>query len=190
MDYESIQNLHAGDHFNFKGLEWVVLDPDTDEGGVLAITADIWKRNVPFNQRCFDGCNNWCKSILRNDLSELKQKIGVDNLLPHTVDLVADNGDKLYGTLDEMVFLLTCDECRKYRDVMPKYDSWIWTCTPWTAVSTGVAHIVRGVSFDGSLNDFTANNGYGGVAPACIFDPRHLKLRLSAQFVELPTQDK
>jgi hypothetical protein len=188
MDYESIQNLHAGDHFNFKGLEWVVLDPNK-EGGVLAITADIWKRNVPFNQRCFDGCNNWRGSILRNDLSELKQKIGVDNLLPHTVDLVADNGDKLYGTLDEMVFLLTCDECRKYRDVMPKYDSWIWTCTPWTAVSTGVAHIVRGVSFDGSLNDFTANNGYGGVAQACIFDPRHLKLRLSAQFVESPTQD-
>lgn len=188
MDYESIQNLHAGDHFNFKGLEWVVLDPDK-EGGVLAITADIWKRNVPFNRKCFDGCNNWCRSILRDDLYELKQEIGVDNLLPHTVDLVADNGDKLYGTLDEMVFLLTCDEYRKYRDVMPRYNSWIWTCTPWITTNTGAANSVRSVNTGGSLYDDYASNGNGGVAPACIFNPQNLKLRRQAQFVESPTQD-
>lgn len=188
MDYESIQNLHAGDHFNFKGLEWVVLDPDK-EGGVLAITADIWKRNAPFNRKCFDGCNNWCRSILRDDLYELKQEIGVDNLLPHTVDLVADNGDKLYGTLDEMVFLLTCDEYRKYRDVMPRYDSWIWTCTPWITTNTGIALNVRCVYSDGSLGGTGAYVGGGGVAPACIFNPQNLKLRRQAQFVESPTQD-
>lgn len=31
MDYESIQNLHAGDHFNFKGLEWG--SPRPGQGG-------------------------------------------------------------------------------------------------------------------------------------------------------------
>lgn len=188
MDYESIQNLHAGDHFNFKGLEWVVLDPDK-EGGVLAITADIWKRDVPFSQEYFEGCNNWRTSTIRDDLHCLMNKIGADNLLPHTVDLVADNGDKLYGTMDEMVFLLTCDEYRKYRDVMPRYDSWIWTCTPWITTNTGTANGVRGVDSDGSLSSGYANGGSGGVAPACIFNPRNLKLRRQAQFVESPTQD-
>lgn len=188
MDYESIQNLHAGDHFNFKGLEWVVLDPDK-EGGVLAITADIWKRDVPFSQEYFEGCNNWRASTIRDDLNCLMHKIGADNLLPHTVDLVADNGDKLYGTMDEMVFLLTCDEYRKYRDVMPRYDIWIWTCTPWITTNTGNAYGVRGVYSDGSLNTSNASYGTGGVAPACIFNPRNLKLRRQAQFVESPTQD-
>lgn len=69
------------------------------------------------------------------------------NLLPHIVDLVADNGDKLYGTMEEMVFLLTCDEYRKYRDVIPKYRRWIWTCTPWTTTYTGTATHVRYAGF-------------------------------------------
>lgn len=138
MDYESIQNLHAGDHFNFKGLEWVVLDPDK-EGGVLAITADLWAEDVPFSQEYFEGCNDWHKSTIREKVRGLMHKIGVDNLLPHIVDLVADNGDKLYGTMEEMVFLLTCDEYRKYRDVIPKYRRWIWTCTPWITPYTGNA---------------------------------------------------
>lgn len=188
MDYESIQNLHAGDHFNFKGLEWVVLDPDK-EGGVLAITADIWKRDVPFSQEYFEGCNNWRTSTVRDDLNCLMHKIGADNLLPHTVDLVADNGDKLYGTMDEMVFILTCDEYRKYRDAIPRYTRWIWTCTPWITTNTGSAYIVRSVYSGGSLNISNVSSGSGGVAPACIFNPRNLKLRRQAQFVESPTQD-
>ena len=185
MDYESIQNLHAGDHFNFKGLEWVVLDPDK-EGGVLAITADIWKRNVPFNRKYFDGCNNWCRSILRDDLYELKQEIGVDNLLPHTVDLVADNGDKLYGTLDEMVFLLTCDEYRKYRNLIPQYYGWIWTSTPWYCgdkdSDTGAVGYVRLVNAGGQLN--CGAYGSGVVAPACILNPAALNLRQRMAYVE------
>ena len=117
-------------------------------------------------------------------------KIGADNLLPHTVDLVADNGDKLYGTMDEMVFILTCDEYRKYRDAIPRYTRWIWTCTPWITTNTGYAYDVRRVYTDGSLySGGFANVGSGGVAPACIFNPRNLKLRRQAQFVESPTQD-
>ena len=189
MNNESIQNLHPGDHFDFKGLEWVVLDPDK-EGGVLAITADLWAKDVPFSQEYFKGCNDWRKSTIREKVRGLMHKIGADNLLPHTVDLVADNGDKLYGTMEEMVFLLTCDEYRKYRDVIPRYSRWIWTCTPWVTLYTGNAGSVRRVSSDGSLSIYTAYDGHGGVAPACIFNPRNLKLRRQAQFVETPTQDE
>ena len=102
---------------------------------------------------------------------------------------MADNGDKLYGTMDEMIFLLTCDEYRKYRDAIPRYARWIWTCTPWITTNTGYADAVRRVNSGGSLNSYTANVGNGGVAPACIFNPRNLKLRRQAQFVESPTQD-
>lgn len=42
---------------------------------------------------------------------------------------------------------------------------------------------------DGSLSSNNADYGDGGVAPACIFNPRNLKLRRQAQFVESPTQD-
>lgn len=190
MDYESIQNLHAGDHFNFKGLEWVVLDPDK-EGGVLAITAEQFYRSEAFSDKCFAGCNDWRKSTLRNKLrKDLLPHLDSNNLIYHTVDLVADNGDKLYGVVDEQIFLLTCDEYRKYRDVIPQYDHWMWTCTPWITTSTGSAVSVRRVNSGGSLSNNYADSGNGGVAPACIFNPQNLKLRRQAQFVESPTQDK
>lgn len=40
---------------------------------------------------------------------------------------------------------------------------WYWIRTP----HTGFANDVRPVHTDGSLNDYGAYNGYGGVAPAC-----------------------
>jgi len=120
---------------------------------------------------------------------DLLPHLGSDNLIYHTVDLVADNGDKLYGVVDEQIFLLTCDEYRKYRDVIPQYNHWMWTCTPWITTNTGNASYVRNVTTDGSLYNFSAYYGDGGVAPACIFNPRNLKLRRQAQFVESPTQN-
>ena len=189
MTNESIQNLHPGDRFDFKGLEWVVLDPDI-EGGVLAIAAEQFYRSEAFSDKCFAGCNDWRKSTLRNKLrKDLLPHLGSDNLIYHTVDLVADNGDKLYGVVDEQIFLLTCDEYRKYRDVIPQYNHWMWTCTPWITTNTGHADYVRYVYTDGSLGYTNAHNGNGGVAPACIFNPRNLKLRRQAQFVESPTQN-
>ena len=190
MTNESIQNLHPGDRFDFKGLEWVVLDPDI-EGGVLAITAELFYEHEEFSDKCFLGCNDWRESTLRKKLyKDLWPRLGSDNLIYHMVDLVADNGDKLYGVVDGQIFLLTCDEYRKYRDVIPKYDHWMWTCTPWITTNTGYAASVRSVTSDGSLSNTTAYYGYGGVAPACIFNPRNLKLRRQAQFVESPTQDE
>lgn len=184
MKNESIQNLHPGDRFNFKGLEWVVLDPDK-EGGVLAITAELFYSAVAFNSQCFKGCNNWRKATLRDKLyNDLVPLLGEDNLLPHTVDLIADNGDKLYGTVQEKVFILTCDEYRKYRDVIPRYDGRMWMCTPWITTNTGSAIYVRNVYSDGYLHDSPAASGDGGAAPACIFNPQNLKLRRQAQFVE------
>lgn len=188
MTNENIQNLHPGDRFDFKGLEWVVLDPEM-EGGVLAITAEQFYRHEAFSDKCFEGCNDWRKSTLRKKLlNDLLPRLGSDNLILHTVDLVADNGDKLYGKVDDRIFLLTCDEYRKYRDVIPRYDHWMWTCTPWITTNTGYADRVRYVNTDGSLDTSGAYNGGGGVAPACVFNPRNLKLRRQAQFVESLTQ--
>ena len=56
-------------------------------------------------------------SILNDSIAKKLRtnKLG-DNLLLHTVDLVADNGDRAYGAVADLVFILTCDEYRKYRD--------------------------------------------------------------------------
>lgn len=67
MKDESIQNLCPGDRFDYAGLEWVVLDSDK-EGGVLAITAELYYDEIEFGKQDFNGCNDWSKSSLREQL--------------------------------------------------------------------------------------------------------------------------
>lgn len=181
MKEENICVLSAGERFGFKGFEWIVLDNNVD-GGVLAVMASAWNNEeYSFDD---DDCNNYAKSSLRRKLhNELLPVLSEDNLIPHEVDLVADNGDDRYGTVTDRVFILSCDEYRKYRKYVPLLPEWMWTCTPWYIADTGSGDVVRSVNAGGGLNHIVV---YGsiGVAPACIFNPKNLKLHRQVQMVE------
>ncbi len=193
----NITTLRPGEHFMFKNFEWVCLDPNHPDGGVLAIMAKLWAKDVKFcpSNKFVDEKGNWNNyrtSLIREILNDsLAKKIRAnklgDNLLLHTVDLVADNGDRVYGAVADLVFILTCDEYRKYRDYIPYCDSFIWTATPWycggEGSDTGHVDIVRGVCAGGRLGHGNAC-GRGAVAPACILNPKSLNLRQSMAYVE------
>lgn len=189
----NITTLHPGEHFMFKNFEWVCLDPNHPDGGVLAIMAKPWKNNMKFcpGEENADEKGNWNNYRTSNVREELLLNmipaLGRENLLVHEVDLIADNGDRAYGTVEGLVFLLTCDEYRKYRDYIPHYESWIWTATPWWCgdkdSDTGSAYYVRRVVTGGQLSDYYAY-GSSAVAPACILNPVALNLRQSIAIVE------
>ncbi len=187
MKEENIGVLSAGERFGFKGFEWIVLDNNVD-GGVLAIMTSAWN-NEEYSFDDDDGYNNYAKSSLRRKLlNELLPVLGEDNLIPHEVDLVADNGDDRYGTVTDKVFILSCDEYRKYRKNVPLLPEWMWTCTPWYITNTGGGHYVRRVGTDGFLYNSGAHYS-GGVAPACVFNPKNLKLHRQVQMVEVKGED-
>lgn len=185
-DMGDIKELAPGTHFMFTNYEWIVLDNNVD-GGVLAIMASAWNsEEYSFDD---DGCNNYAKSSLRRKLlNELLPVLGEDNLIPHEVDMVADNGDDRYGTVADRVFILSCDEYRKYRKHIPLLPEWMWTCTPWYISDTGNGNIVRGVIADGNLNSDSAYNS-GGVAPACIFNPEKLVAKRGMIYLEEKSND-
>ena len=157
------------------------------DGGVLAIMASAWNNEeYSFDD---DGCNNYAKSSLRRKLlNELLPVLGEDNLIPHEVDMVADNGDDRYGTVTDRVFILSCDEYRKYRKHVPLLPEWMWTCTHRYITDTGGGGYVRIVNTDGGLDDYHAD-GSSGVAPACVFNPKNLKLHRQVQMVEVKGED-
>ena len=157
-----------GSRFSFKGFDWITLDR-TEDGGVLAIMDGCWKE-IPFDNKR-DYTNNYAKSTLRKTLrEELLPVLGEENLLPHVVDLVADNGDDSYGTVTDKVFILSCDEYRKYRKHIPLLDEWSWTCTPsWIDPHSGVGLLARCIHAAGNLSNYYTYNSYG-VAPACVFN--------------------
>ena len=119
----NITTLIPGTHFNFKNFEWIVLNNNVD-GGVLGIMTSSWNgKEYSFDDNNY---NNYVQSSLRRKLrDELLPVLGKDNLIPHKVDLVADNGDDRYGTITDRVFILNCDEYRKYRKNVPLLQEWM-----------------------------------------------------------------
>lgn len=189
----NITTMHPGEHFMFKGFEWVCLDPNHTDGGVLAIMAMPWAEDVKFcpSDNFADKRGNWNNyrtSNVRGLLSGMESAVFYgESLLAHTVDLVADNGDRAYGTVKDTVFILTCDEYRKYRDCIPHYDRCIWTATPWYCGGqdscTDGARGIRSVETDGRFSCCSAYLN-GAVTPACILNPAHLNLRQNMAYVE------
>lgn len=184
----NITALRPGEHFMFKNFEWVCLDPNHPDGGVLAIMAEPWGKDVKFcpSDKFADKMGNWNDyrtSNVRGVLSDMANAVFAGKgLLPHTVDLVADNGDRAYGTVQDFVFILTCDEYRKYRDYIPHYDSWIWTATPWYCGGKDFGH-VRCVSVGGKLRGDETFMSHA-VVPVCVLNPKSLNLRQSMAYVK------
>lgn len=161
-DFSKIKD---GEHFMYRGIEFIRLG--LEQGGVLCMTAK------PIAEEAFDpdGCNNWVKSRARKKLNtEFLSLLDENDLLPFESDLTADNGDTAYGKCVDKIGILSCDLYRKYRKIVPLFDEWMWTCTPWYCGTpySGYASGVRHVYSDGTLGNGNAYDAYG-LAPACIF---------------------
>lgn len=158
--------MNVGEKFNFKGYEWVALEVNEDT--VTAIMTKAWA-TAEFDE---GNSNNWETSTIRKRLQEeLLPVLGEDNLVTHVTDLIADNGDKRYGTVEDKIWLLSCDEYRKYREIILENcdfeDDWWWTLTPWYINDVGYGNTVRYVGTSGSISSLNAINSYG-LAPACV----------------------
>ena len=161
-DFSKIKD---GEHFMYHGIEFIRLG--LEQGGVLCMTAK------PIAEEAFNpnGCNDWSKSRARKKLNtEFLSLMDENDLLPFESDLTADNGDTAYGKCVDKIGILSCDLYRKYRKIVPLFDEWMWTCTPWHCGTplAGYAHTVRLVFSDGTMSGNLAR-GAAGLAPACIF---------------------
>ena len=160
-----LEDLLPGAKFTYQDREYIRLG--NEQGGILCITADLWKTE----QRFGDNANYKASEIKELLEKEFWGKKKDKNVLDYTMDLTSDNGDDSLGTYTAKVGLLTCDLIRKYYKAIPKYKDWWWTCTPW-AISS-YANYVRTVSTSGELN-YTSASSSGGVVPACILDGQTL----------------
>lgn len=172
--------LRPGEEFVYNGIRFICLD--VIDGNYLAITADCLCEKR-FNDNYNDGCNNWKTSTLRRFLNEdvLEEHFDAKHLIKQTSDLTADNGDKAYGTCEDYITLLTCDQYRKYRDYVPLFEECMWTLTPWRC-DPGDAYGVRIVVPTGAIYVSYANDS-NGLAPVCLFNSNNLTLRRQAQLI-------
>ncbi len=156
-----IKDVKIGSKFKFGKIEFVKLD--NTHSGCLCLATDVLFRD------CFDedSENNWETSTLREKLMKvIGDYIDTSALVPFDRDLTTDDGMTDYGHCTDTVSLLTCDEYRKYRKLIPNCGESHWTIT---ADSLIYSYSVRFVYSDGSLNSSRAFSG--GVRPLCVLKP-------------------
>lgn len=172
-----LATLEAGSRFTYGGVEWLVLEGQNS--GVLCLAADV------LEQRAFDedNRNDWAVSSLRAYLNEefLKKLVedGADKaaFLPLIMDLTSDDGLPDYGKDNATIGLISCEQYRHFRKIIPNASDWWWTCTPFSTERNGYSYNVRIVNSSGALSNGSAYSGYYGVRPLC-----YLKSDISVSF--------
>ena len=151
--------------FKLAGVKWTVLDKT--EKGYLCIADSIGDRK-------FDNkCNDWKKSDLREYLNgeflaKLEAAVRAENIIPFERDLLSLDGQTEYGSCTDKVSLLTVDEYRKYRALLPNTSDWWWLITPDSTACNDDTIWITVVSARGGIRN-DCYFGRCGVRPVCIF---------------------
>ena len=162
---EKFRGLKIGDTFELAELTWKILDR-TDKG--IVCLAERIKDSFNFGLN-----NDWKESSLRKYLNKdfyenLVNEIGEDHVVTFERDLISLDGQKEYGKCEDKVSIISFDEYRKYRELIPNAEYWWWTLTPDSTKCNGDTSWIRIVSPSGDVVNSSCNRS-GGVRPLCIF---------------------
>ena len=116
----------------------------------------------------YDGSNG--DEICNELAEEIAAIVGEDNILPHEVDLTADDGLKDYGKIQRKASLRTANMQRKYVEILDKFrlDCWEWLATALSTPTHGIEYAVKCVSPSGCVSNIHYGNDHIGVRPFCI----------------------
>lgn len=160
----------VGSFIKYAGIEWVVLNRTASKVMVLA-KHRLFDRAFDTNES-----NNWSKSSLRKELNNFNDKgfqrgfehtenINKNDLVEFERDLTTDDGMTDYGKCKDYISLISCEEYRKFRKLIPNADDWWWILTGDSLVCS---HGVRFVRSNGTLFSNIAYYGRNGVRPLCV----------------------
>lgn len=163
----------AGNQFELAGLKWKIIDV-LDSGCICLAERS---ESMEFDP----DVNDWRISRLRRHLNSdllknLENEIGEENVIKFERDLLSVDGQNQYRACKDKVSLLTLDEYRKYRSLIPNEEYYWWLLTPWSTGCNGYSLGVAVVLPSGCIYGYNCNSG-SGVRPVCIFSPSIFALK-------------
>ena len=163
---KTLGSVKPGDTVTIGEREYIVLG---HENGITAIVA-----KKPTKTMAFGEDSNYAKSDVRaycngEFYEELCKAVGEYNVLPHTVDLISDDGSNKGASVTDYVSILTCDLYRRYREFLPAIDFACWTATRVTTLDKDYARSVCIVDHGGILG-WDDCGYFGWVRPYCILN--------------------
>lgn len=160
----TLGDMKPGETVKLGNRDYIVLGHGAETTAV--ITKDFVKEME------FGDSNDYRKSEIRKYCNEefykeLRLAVGEENIIKHTVNLIADDGTNKGVSCKDNVSILTTELYRRYREYLPAYGDWWWTATPVSADVSSVARYVCYVGSGGVL-DWGGCGYCRGVRPFCI----------------------
>lgn len=169
-----LKTLKRGQTFYGAGIQWLVLGHTNSSQGLPIVTHIVSTGIV--ERRAFDeknrndlGVSTLLAYLNGEFLERLEDAFGEGAVAEQFIDLTSNDGLKDYGNVKAKVGLLTEEEYRQHRDILPPLgdEGWWWLATPYSTERAGYPSLVRLVNSDGTLIDvLNAYYGDGGVRPA------------------------
>lgn len=165
-DKTLLGSLKPGDTVTIGEREYIVLGHGDET------TAIVTKE--PTKTMAFGEDGNYINSDVRKYCNgefyeELCNTVGKNNIIPHTVNLVSDDGSHKGALIKDNVSILTCDLYRRYRELLPAIGSSCWTATRVTTLDKDYARSVCIVDHGGILG-WDDCGYFGWVRPYCILN--------------------
>ena len=164
---QHMKKPEIGKTVEIAGMEWMILDK-TEKGYFAVLNGFDGK------ERVFDSdSNNWISSKLREELNtkflkKIVDELGEDAVIEFDRDLLSLDGQTEYGHYKDKISLLTVDEYRKYRKLLPNMPKWWWLITPWSTPANDYNSTLTVVSPSGRFYGYYYFFSRG-VRPVCIF---------------------
>lgn len=102
--------------------------------------------------------------------NELVSAVGAENIVKHTVKLVADDGTGKGKTCCDNVSIITTENYRRYREFLRAYGDWWWTATRVTYDNEDYFRSICCVYSAYGILDLEGCSYGGGVHPFCILN--------------------
>lgn len=162
-----LSDIAEGGCFKIGNHELVLLELFDDTAAVI-LKDSLPERTTFGSNNKYDGSNP--DQACCEFAGKLTSLIGSENLVPHSVDLISNDGLKDYGQVERAVSLLTADQYRRYVRFLDKFkpDEWWWLATPWSTTSHENSSYVLCVSPSGLIDYRNCNRIGHGVRPFCI----------------------
>lgn len=159
------KGLKIGDEFELADINWKILD--ITDAGYMCIGDSLGDKK--FDENSSDWNESSLREYLNNEFYEkIAREVGRENIISSKRNLLSLDGQTEYGESDDFVSLLTVDEYRKYRKLIPNTGDWWWLVTPWSTPCNEYSKTVTVVSPSGFIGNINCRRNYG-VRPVCIF---------------------
>lgn len=159
------KGLKIGDEFELADINWKILD--ITDAGYMCIGDSLGDKK--FDENSSDWNESSLREYLNNEFYEkIAREVGRENIISSKRNLLSLDGQTEYGESDDFVSLLTVDEYRKYRKLIPNTGDWWWLVTPWSTPCNEYSKTVTVVSPSGYFSNYCCRINFG-VRPVCIF---------------------